>query len=98
MFTSAWWWAVLAAGVLAAAVAVYAHALARFWDRLRVEWHARQVVLLLGPDRECRTCAGAGGRVVAGVEGPEAVPCGCWDPAGGLRLRVWPRRREEVPF
>ncbi|NUL13254.1 hypothetical protein [Streptomyces lunaelactis] len=73
--------------------------LIRLLRRLRVEAYHRSINLTVGPHPECPTCAGHGGIVIPiSYCEAETELCDCWDPAPIVRIPLWFRRTERVPF
>lgn len=74
--------------------------LVRLLRRLRLEAYHRSIYIGVGPHPDCPTCAGAGGIEVYPLQctEPETELCDCWDPARHIRIPLWFRRTERVPF
>lgn len=72
--------------------------------RWTFEVYQRAIHVTRGPDLQCPDCSGHGGIETGGQYvldyhwSPEFDLCGCWDPAPLVRLQLWPRRTERVPF
>lgn len=67
--------------------------------RWLLDSYRRSLHLTHLPDPNCSRCGGHGGVVEhAGPFGPEHDICHCWDPTPVIRIPLWFRRTERVPF
>ncbi|GFH34343.1 hypothetical protein [Streptomyces pacificus] len=66
--------------------------------RWTLEVYRRALHITRGPHPDCPTCAGHGGIEVHANGWPEHDLCHCWDPAPVVRIPLWFRRTEGVPF
>ena len=67
--------------------------------RWNLELHQRTLHLTRLPDPDCSRCGGHGGVAEhTGAFGPEYDICDCWDPKPVVRIPLWFRRTERVPF
>lgn len=72
--------------------------------RWEIDIYQRTLHVTRGPHPHCPTCAGHGGIENGGEYvldhqwQPEVELCDCWDPAPVVRIPLWARRAEEVPF
>jgi len=69
------------------------------FGRWTLEVYQRAIQIIRGPHPECPVCAGHGGYEVAlNHWEAETELCECWDPSPIIRIPLWFRRTERVPF
>ncbi|MFD7609661.1 hypothetical protein [Streptomyces sp. NPDC059828] len=66
--------------------------------RWHFEWHQRALYITRLPDPKCPDCDGHGAVTEETAFGPEYDYCHCWDPTPVVRIPLWFRRTESVPF